>query len=484
MKELQPTVDASVIGVATTTFAPVATATVRPAPQVALDTLERNVQGAAETPELVAWVGRACACWLAAWLAVMVTGTDSAAAARPALPDAILLFIGMALSIRLVREYRLVLGWLTAGLLAAGFAVAAASLRYLLILHGAPASGTFVTEGLLVTVGAVLWERHLERSSIGTRGILVVGATEAAHHLIGALTAAQTPYRLCGVVRGYPNETCFDDLLVLGDLEDVSATISWSEPEVVVVAAERNRIEIFSRLVNEKHPQFTIVEVDEFFAHVFGRLPIRQLSPAWLASTLQLSRRPYGAATERVFDLGVALVALVLTAPILVLVALLVRCTGKQIIFRQVRQGKGGAPFTIYKFRTMIPDAELPGQPVWANERDPRITPVGHLLRQTHLDELPQLWNVLRGEMSIVGPRPERPEYLELLEREVRFWSRRMMIKPGLTGWAQINNGYASDCISTESKLSYDLWYLRHRSLFVDAIICAKTFFRVTVGSR
>lgn len=472
----QTTVEAPVVRVAQPTL--------RPVPRPALDTVERTVQTPAEIRSLVDWAGRAIVCWLAAWIAVLGSGTTSVAALRLAAPSAVLLFLGLALSIRLSRDYRLVLGWPTAGLLAAGFATSAASVRYLLAIGGAPSARAFVTEAVLVTIGAVCWERHVERTSIGTRGILVVGASEAAHRLIGALDEEQTPYRLRGVVRGARDEICFDGLPVLGELEDISEIVAWTEPQVVVVAADSNRIEIFLRLVSEKHPPFTIVGIDDFHAHVFGRLPIRQLSPAWLAGTLELNRRPYAAATERLFDLAVATVGLVLTAPLLALVALAVRCSGRQVIFSQVRQGKGGAPFTIYKFRTMIPDAEVPGQPVWANERDPRITPVGHLLRQTRLDELPQLWNVLRGEMSIVGPRPERPEYLALLEREVRFWSRRMMVKPGLTGWAQINDGYASDCVSTESKLSYDLWYLRHRSLFVDAVICAKTFFRVAAGSR
>jgi lipopolysaccharide/colanic/teichoic acid biosynthesis glycosyltransferase len=134
------------------------------------------------------------------------------------------------------------------------------------------------------------------------------------------------------------------------------------------------------------------------------------------------------------------------------------------------------------KFRSMHIDAEAAG-PVWAAERDPRVIPFGRLLRQARLDELPQLWNVLRGDMSIVGPRPERPEFVERLQTEVPFWSRRHLVKPGITGWAQVRHGYAADASSTSEKLSYDLWYLRHRSLVVDLAICLKTFSTLLSGS-
>ena len=132
----------------------------------------------------------------------------------------------------------------------------------------------------------------------------------------------------------------------------------------------------------------------------------------------------------------------------------------------------------------MRADAERPGQAVWAGAADPRITPTGAFMRRTRLDELPQLWNVLRGEMSLVGPRPERPEFLEELSRSVPNWTRRHLVKPGLTGWAQVRQGYAASAEATSVKLSYDLWYLRHRSLTVDLAILLRTTFAVAFGDR
>jgi lipopolysaccharide/colanic/teichoic acid biosynthesis glycosyltransferase len=138
--------------------------------------------------------------------------------------------------------------------------------------------------------------------------------------------------------------------------------------------------------------------------------------------------------------------------------------------------------FTIFKFRTMRADAEAGGAAVWASVNDPRLTRAGAVMRQLRLDELPQLWNVLRGEMSLVGPRPERPEFLEELSDRVPFWMRRHLIKPGLTGWAQVRGGYAASAEETATKLSYDLWYLRHRSLTVDLAILLRTLAVVVRG--
>ena len=170
---------------------------------------------------------------------------------------------------------------------------------------------------------------------------------------------------------------------------------------------------------------------------------------------------------------------MVVLAPVLIVVALLVATTRGPIVFRQTRIGERGRLFTIYKFRTMRVDAERVGGAVWASAGDPRATRIGWVLRRTHLDELPQLLNVLRGDMSIVGPRPERPEFIELLEAVVPCWGKRLLVKPGITGWAQVRSGYAADCDSTAVKLSYDLWYLRHRNLVIDLAVCAKTFFVV-----
>jgi lipopolysaccharide/colanic/teichoic acid biosynthesis glycosyltransferase len=152
------------------------------------------------------------------------------------------------------------------------------------------------------------------------------------------------------------------------------------------------------------------------------------------------------------------------------------------VLYRQTRLGEGGKTFEMLKFRTMVDGAEEGGAARWAEVHDPRVTAFGGLLRRTRMDEVPQLWNVLRGEMSIIGPRPERPEFLTLLEAEVPFWTRRHLVKPGITGWAQVRTGYASDVVGTVEKLSYDLFYIKHRSLLLDLAIALMTVRTVVSG--
>ena len=191
-----------------------------------------------------------------------------------------------------------------------------------------------------------------------------------------------------------------------------------------------------------------------------------------------------GHALNRAADIAVGGAALVVSAPLLGLAALAVKLEDRgPVLYRQTRVGRDAADFELLKLRTMVVGAEKLGAGYSVDEGDPRITRVGRILRRLSLDELPQLWNVVRGDMSIVGPRPERPEFLELLVDTVPFWTQRHLLRPGITGWAQVRNGYAADVTDTERKLSYDLWYLRHQSLLVDLMICGRTFATVVRGT-
>jgi lipopolysaccharide/colanic/teichoic acid biosynthesis glycosyltransferase len=199
----------------------------------------------------------------------------------------------------------------------------------------------------------------------------------------------------------------------------------------------------------------------------------RQVTPEWLAHLPPPSR--LSRLSKRAFDVAVASVALVLTAPLWAIAALVAVTTPGGLLLTQLRVGEGGTLFGMHKFRTMRRNAEPQGKALWAQAYDPRVTFAGQFLRTTHLDELPQLWNVLKGDMSIVGPRPERPEFVALLEEAIPHWTCRHLVKPGITGWAQVRHGYAADCDGSERKLSYDLWYLRHQTLLLDLAICFRT---------
>ena len=180
-----------------------------------------------------------------------------------------------------------------------------------------------------------------------------------------------------------------------------------------------------------------------------------------------------GVLPKRAFDMVVAALLLVVTTPVMALVAAALAVTaGRPVVFRQTRVGKDGSLFTMYKFRTMEREAERTTGPVLAIENDPRVTPFGRVLRATRLDELPQLWNVVRGDMSFVGPRPERPEFVEQFEAEIQGYRERFKVRPGLTGYAQVNGEYHT---SPTTKLKYDLAYMYNRSLWLDLKILSET---------
>ena len=251
--------------------------------------------------------------------------------------------------------------------------------------------------------------------------------------------------------------------------------MSVQRPDLILLADDQSSSAALDRLLEITDRRVRVAGLTSFYEYALGCVPVHQITPMWFMSLLHVRQRTYARWVKRTFDVLTAGLALLITAPLLPLIALAVRGTPGPIIYRQVRVGDGGRRFNIYKFRTMVDGAERPGEAVWAKAADPRTTPVGAFLRQTHLDELPQLVNVLKGDMSIVGPRPERPELIAMLEESIPFWSRRLLIKPGMTGWAQVHCGYAADFTAMYEKLAYDFWYLRHRSLAVDLAICVRT---------
>jgi exopolysaccharide biosynthesis polyprenyl glycosylphosphotransferase len=333
---------------------------------------------------------------------------------------------------------------------------------------------------------SMAWERIVQRSAAVRKRVLILGTEGGGSALVEELASQEeSPFEVVGIVDdGKSGQIA--GAPILGRIADLPQIVGEVRPDLVVLAVNRNRPEAFKGLLSAAEAGFTVVGLPEFYEHAFGRVPVRHVTSAWFMSVLHLYQRPYNRVSKRLFDIGIASVGLVLAAPLFPILALLVRTTPGPVIFRQGRPGERGRTFTMYKFRTMRTDVELPGGATLAEEDDPRITRVGRMMRKRRLDELPQLWNVLKGDMSIVGPRPE-PEFVVSESEAVPFWTRRRLVKPGLTGWAQIRRGYTgADSEGTMDKLSHDLWYLRHRSLVVDLAICAKTFSTLIsgVGSR
>lgn len=334
-------------------------------------------------------------------------------------------------------------------------------------------AGRLAQTAAAVFLLSATWE-HVVRS-IAKRRVLVVGKGGSASEILAELEdGGSTPFKMLGVVGERPDAEAVN-VPRLGPFDELSEIVEAQRPDIVILTDERLTSQAVDPLLDLAPMGFRVVGLSHFVEHALGRVPLRHLTPAWFMSMLHLRQKPYTRLAKRVFDLAVASFGLLVAAPLLPLLAALVRTTPGPIIYRQTRVGAGGRHFTMFKLRTMRANAEDAGLPRFAQVGDSRVTRVGRALRRTHLDELPQLWNVLKGEMSIVGPRPERPEFLDLLEETVPFWTRRLLVKPGITGWAQLRCGYAFDSATAAEKLSYDLWYLRNRNVIVDLAICAKT---------
>jgi sugar transferase (PEP-CTERM system associated) len=226
-----------------------------------------------------------------------------------------------------------------------------------------------------------------------------------------------------------------------------------------------------------------VTDLARFFERVHGQVPIESLKVSWLIYGHGFRHNAFRAFIKRAFDLLVSSILIVVTLPLLLVAAVLIGAEGDgSIFFRQERVGYRGRTFTVYKLRSMNTDAEKDGRATWAKPNDERVTRVGRLIRRTRIDELPQLLNVLKGEMSFVGPRPERPEFVAMLTEQIPFYAVRHSVKPGLTGWAQVRYSYGASVEQSVRKLEYDLYYVKNHTLLLDVMILLETVRVVLLG--
>ena len=231
------------------------------------------------------------------------------------------------------------------------------------------------------------------------------------------------------------------------------------------------------KLLDMKLDGVTFDYLASVYEEYTGKIAVENLRPSWLIFSQGFKKSRVLSAAKRLIDITAAAVGLVIAGPIMVLVAALIRLTSPgAVLYHQQRVGQHGRIFTLHKFRSMWADAEKATGPVWASkEGDTRVTSVGRFLRRSRLDELPQLWNVLKGDMSLVGPRPERPEFVAELTRQIPFYRQRHIVRPGLTGWAQVRYTYGASVEDALQKLQYDLFYIKNLSLALDVFIILDT---------
>jgi sugar transferase (PEP-CTERM system associated) len=254
--------------------------------------------------------------------------------------------------------------------------------------------------------------------------------------------------------------------------------------KIVVALEERRGKSPVNALLDCKTKGMQVFDGLSFFESLSGKIVATKTPPSWLIFSDGFRRHKLALWSKRAIDILLASLGLTLVGPLMLLIAGLVKWTSPgPAFFRQARVGPRDRPFQVIKFRTMREDAEAASGAVWAEEKDPRVTKVGRVLRKLRLDELPQFWNVLKGEMSFVGPRPERPEFVEQLKERLPYYSERHTVKPGITGWAQVNYGYGASEEDALRKLEYDLFYIKHLSLLFDLYIVLKTVKTVLGGN-
>jgi sugar transferase (PEP-CTERM system associated) len=255
----------------------------------------------------------------------------------------------------------------------------------------------------------------------------------------------------------------------------IEVVTKYKVHRVVVAMPDRRGTTPMQELLDLKMRGVKIEEAASWLEKISGKIEVENLYPSWLVFGHGFRRSSTFQVTRRFISIAVSLVGLILTAPLLPFIMLMIKLDSPgPVLYRQRRVGKAGQVFDVIKFRTMRQDAEGNG-PQWAGERDPRVTRIGKFLRASRLDEIPQLWCVLKGDMAFVGPRPERPEFVEWLSREIPYYGMRHIVRPGLTGWAQVRYKYGSTVEDAREKLQYDLFYIKNVSIGLDLLIMFQT---------
>jgi len=340
----------------------------------------------------------------------------------------------------------------------------------------------FIASVYLLTLIWRLGYIQLFTAPLFLRRILIVGAGQAGTQLTKIIKDIwPPPFFLVGLVDDDPEKIGkeIEGFPVLGGSDHLFDIVSEHQvSDLVFAISGEMKNKMFERLLEAEEKGVEVTTMPTMYEELLGRIPIFQLQSDWVLRSFVDHAHISG-----FYDLGkrlidivggiVGVLLLVLTFP---LIALLIWLnSGVPIFYKQVRLGKNGRSFSIIKYRTMVKDAERDGIPRTTEENDSRLTKIGKILRKTHLDELPQFLNILRGDMSLVGPRSERPELVDMYQHIIPFYRARLFVKPGLTGWAQVNYGYASNIDENAEKLEFDLFYIKRRNLFLDLQIMVRT---------
>jgi sugar transferase (PEP-CTERM system associated) len=336
----------------------------------------------------------------------------------------------------------------------------------------------YTLAGLILLRQFVFWASY---SGLGAKRVLVVGTGSEAAGVSAALETLGYPAMAIvgyyptgqeGEARAVPNDRILPRNL---SLPEVVQGLGVQEV-IVAVREQRGGVLPLRELLDIRISGVPVADLAGLYERVRGEVPLESLKASWLIYGQGFAQDTGRTVVKRAFDITCSILLLAVAAPVMAITALVVKMESKgPAIYRQERVGLGGRRFMCLKFRSMRSDAESDGVAKWAQKNDSRITRVGNVIRKTRIDELPQLLNVLRGEMSFVGPRPERPTFVDQLKRDIPFYDVRHCVKPGLTGWAQVRYSYGASVEDSRKKLQFDLYYVKNHSLFLDLVVLLDT---------
>ena len=345
--------------------------------------------------------------------------------------------------------------------------------------------GVFLFAAMFIIISVVAWRllfAWISQRAAPRERLLLVGTGAAAVELARELyeRRQELGVEIVGFVDPDPARVgaAVINPGVVGAIDDITSLVSSMSVDRVVVSLSDARGKLpMDRLLDMRlRAGVTFDHLTDVYEQYTGKIAVENLRPSWLIFSTGFRKTRSLLAVKRAMDIVGACLGLLLALPIMAVVALAVRLSSPgAILYQQERVGLNGRVFRISKFRSMRADAEATTGPVWSTADDTRVTRVGRFIRLTRLDELPQLWNVLRGDMSLVGPRPERPEFVSQLTEQVPFYGQRHVVKPGLTGWAQIRYTYGASVEDTIEKLQYDLYYIKNMSVALDVVIAIET---------
>ena len=317
--------------------------------------------------------------------------------------------------------------------------------------------------------------------------VLILGAGSSGRTLMALLENPNSPYRAVGFLDDDPQKegTVIASLPVIGNIDNLDqiAEAKGIKTAVLAITHERSK-QLIRKILNARLNGLIVLDMPSVFEDLTGAVPVEHIRDDWLvfADGFNLISKQYVQRAKRLFDVVISAFLLLLTSALIAITALAIKLgSSGPVFFGQTRVGKGGKEFVLWKFRSMKKDAEKDGA-VWAKKKDPRITAVGRIIRVLRIDELPQIFNVFRGDMSLIGPRPERPEFVQDLEAEIPYYGLRHSVRPGITGWAQVNYSYGASVEDSLRKLEFDIFYIKNMSLILDAKIALKTIGVVFFG--